>query len=205
MNDVLRKNLPLEADILKIIFSSSKIDLNTKYGGSLVGEYPLLLAAIFLDKYEIWEVLINNDKVNWKYVDDKGRNIGFWSVCCRTKNIFKFLKTCQMKNIDFDKRDIIGNRAISVAVQHRKLDIVKFLVEECKVDINAQNDTGITIGHDVCERSYDEILEYLLSKGLKLNIENDNKETAINYARMYYSQSIMDILIKHNLWNNEHC
>lgn len=200
MNDILRKNFPLEPDILNIIFGSPKINLNQNY---YRGEYPLVLAAIFLDKPEIWSVLQKNDNVNWKYVDKKGRNLAFWSVCCRTANIGKFLRVCQIKNIDMDKADKNGNRAINIAVIHKKFEIVKYLVDECKVDVNAGNQTGITIGHEMCERSCNKMLEYLLKKGIKLDIPNDAGETALDYARMYYSQPIVDVLEKFNLWTTE--
>ena len=45
------------------------------------------------------------------------------------------------------------------------------------------------------------MLEYLLPKGLKLDIENSNGETALDYAKMYYSQKIVDVLIANKLWN----
>merc|ERR1712154_104575 len=161
----------------------------------------LILAAIFLDKFEIWQVLESNDKINWNYTDKKGRNLAFWACCSRTQNIHKFLKICQVKNINMDQKDYNGNRASSIAVCHRKMDVLQYLVDECKIDINQQNETGITLGHDVCERAYPQILQFLLTKGLRVDIPNNNGETAIDYARMYYSQTIIDVLMEHNLWN----
>eukprot|EP00483_Globobulimina_turgida_P003589 UN03595 len=78
MNDVLRKNLFCEPEILKIVLSSNKIDLNYPYYRGL---YPIILAAIFLDKIEIWQVLSAksyDNAINWDYADKKGRNLSYW-------------------------------------------------------------------------------------------------------------------------------
>jgi len=198
MSDLFRKGFHFEPDILKIFFSSNRININKKYYRNA---YPIILAAIFLDKYEIWHVLKDRDDIDWSYTDNKGRNLAYWATCCNSQNINNFLSICQAKKLDFDKRDFNGNRAASIAVRHRKIGVLKYLVEECKVDINAQNNTGITLGHDICERSLPLILEYLLTKGLQLDIKNCNGETALDYAKMYYSQNIVNVLIANKLWN----
>eukprot|EP01083_Nonionella_stella_P060354 157623_1 len=197
MIDILRKNFDCSQDILRIVFSSKTIDLNYNHYRA---RYPLMLAAIWTNKLDIWEVLKDHPAIDWDFTDKQGRNLAYWATCCRTQNTHKFLEICRVKNVNMDHKDHNGNRPLCIAVGHRKLDVVKYLVDDCKVDINAQNGTGLTVAHDVCERAYAEILEYLIGKGLKLNIQNNTNETAIDYARMYYSQDIIDVLRVHKLW-----
>jgi len=142
----------------------------------------------------------DRDDVDWSYCDGRGRNLAFWATCSNSKNTQNFISLCHAKKLNFDQRDANGNRAVSIAVRHENLDALKYLVEECKVDINAQNDSGVTIGHDVCERSYDKLLQYLITKGIKLNIKNKNGETALDYAKIYFRQNIVDVLIANDLW-----
>mmetsp|Transcript_67670 Transcript_67670/g.107412 ORF Transcript_67670/g.107412 Transcript_67670/m.107412 type:complete len:337 (-) Transcript_67670:683-1693(-) len=199
MGDLLHKELHIERDLLEIVLSSPKIDFNYKYYRN---EYPLLLAAIFLDKIEIWHVLANYDNVDWNYKDMNQRNLAFWSACCRSKDVLNFLRVCHMKKVKMDEKDVNGHNSLYIAVTHNKPEVVQFLVEECKMDINEQDESGKTIAHECCERSLHQILEYLIPKGLKVDIANMHKETAIDYARMYHSEETIQILRKHNLWND---
>eukprot|EP01084_Bolivina_argentea_P145595 255161_1 len=150
-NRMTRTKFHIEPDMLEIVFSSKTLDLNYSFYRR---KYPIILAALFLDKFEIWEVLQGNENINWNFKDREGRNVAYWATCSYSENLLKFLEICKAKKVNFEERDKYGNRACLIAVKHRKLDALKYLVEECNVDVNAQNDTGITVGHEICERGY---------------------------------------------------
>lgn len=203
-NDVLKaakySDHVIVPKVLKVVLTSPGIALNANY---YRGTYPMVLAAVFLDKFEIWQALDGNEEINWNYADKKGRNLAFWSACCHSANRLRFLKMCKDKKVEMDKKDQNGNRALSVTVQHHKVWAFRYLVEECEADLNMQNDSGVTVVHEICERSHVDLLKLALSKGAKLDIPNKNGETAIDYARMYYSEAIADVLKEHNLWDKE--
>merc|ERR1712062_126184 len=106
----------------------------------------------------------------------------------------RFLKMCKDKKVEMDKKDHNGNRALSVTVQHHKVWAFRYLVDECGADLNAQSDSGVTVLHEICERSHVDLLTLALAKDAKLDIPNKNGETAVDYARMYYSKDIADVL-----------
>ena len=190
----------MDPKVLRVTLSSPLIALNANY---YRGTYPLVLAAIFLDKFEIWEALDGNAEINWNYTDKKGRNLAFWSACCHSPNRFRFLRMCRLKKVEMDKKDHNGNRACSVAVHHDKLVAFKYLVDECGADLNAQNDCGVTVIHEICERSRVEMLKYAISKQCRFDIPNKNGETALDFAKIYYSEEIADVLKAHDLWDKK--
>mmetsp|Transcript_53103 Transcript_53103/g.87991 ORF Transcript_53103/g.87991 Transcript_53103/m.87991 type:complete len:356 (-) Transcript_53103:56-1123(-) len=199
MGEVFHRNFLqiMTVDTLYILLSSQYIDINYKY---YRGEAPLSAAAIYLNKFLIWEVLVKFDTVDWQWKDKRGRNLAFWSVCCRSDDLFNFLHACKAQNVRFDVKDVRGNNALSIAVLHEKLDVVRFIVEECAIDPNdAVDATGLTLGHHCAERGYGEILEYLLSKGLKVDVANSVGKTAIDFAKCYHHANIMDVLSKHGV------
>jgi len=228
MSDVLRPKLFCKPSVLRVILSAPTVSLSRPY---YRGQYPLVLAAIFLDKFEIWSVLDALDSVDdsadtlsasasaltvsvsvsqkgsvdWAVSDAANRGLAFWSTCCHSSNCVRFLRVCARRvgQSAMDARDINGDRPCCIAVRHNKGEALRFLVEECAVDVNAQNANGLTMAHDACERAYAPLLEYLIEHGADCNLKNNNGESAIDYARIYHTQPIIDVLKKHNLWTQK--
>jgi len=67
-----------------------------------------------------------------------------------------------------------GNHPIHIAAQNGHFEILKYLVDVCKVDVNASNNAGNTALHMAIEYDYLEVAEYLLAHGASKTICNGN-------------------------------
>ncbi|CAF1632823.1 unnamed protein product, partial [Adineta ricciae] len=93
-----------------------------------------------------------------------------------------------------DRPLLHGYTLLYVATANNHLDVIKYLIEEAKCSVNAQNqndkctdvDTAL---HAACIKGHADIVRYLLSQGANCYIENKNKETptmiANNYADLH--------------------
>jgi ankyrin repeat protein len=52
--------------------------------------------------------------------------------------------------VSVDSRAYNGNTVLHLSAQHGGMDIVKYFIEECKAEINAQNDYDLTPLHFAC-------------------------------------------------------
>jgi hypothetical protein len=62
------------------------------------------------------------------------------------------------------------------------LDAVKLLVDELKADVNAVNDRGETPLHGAVCRGADSVVQYLVSKGAKLDVKDKDGQTPLDVA-----------------------
>lgn len=78
--------------------------------------------------------------------------------------LFDLLK--QIPNLELKDKD--GYSPLHFACIKGDLEIVKFLIEECKVNTESQTNTGVTCLHLACRNDHFEIVKYLIYKNPNL-------------------------------------
>lgn len=78
-------------------------------------------------------------------------------MCCKEGDI-EYLKVLFNKSVDFNQSDYDGRTPLHIAVSENREDIVKFLINIAKVNINKKDRWG-RIAKD--ETNNQEILKYL--------------------------------------------
>ncbi|VVC24890.1 FERM/acyl-CoA-binding protein, 3-helical bundle,Acyl-CoA-binding protein, ACBP,Ankyrin repeat- [Cinara cedri] len=91
--------------------------------------------------------------------------------------------------------DAMGMAPIHWASDRGDLDILKFLIEDRSADINFQDDTGQTALHYAVSCSHEAICEYLIGKGARINIQDEDGITALE---MCSDEKLKSILVSRN-------
>ena len=73
------------------------------------------------------------------------------------------------------------------------LKVIKYLIENGKVNVNSKDDDGWTALMRASWRGYSEILQYLIEIGADINIKNNDGKTALDLAD---NEEIKEILRK---------
>lgn len=89
--------------------------------------------------------------------------------------------------------DSMGMAPIHWASDRGDLDILKFLVEDRSADINFQDSTGQTALHYAVSCSHEEICKYLVGKGARINIQDEDGITALEMCSDEKLKSILSI------------
>ena len=98
-------------------------------------------------------------------------------------NRMDLVKLLISKGADINAVDQYGNSLLHVACGIQDLWIMKFLVEEMKMNINIINESGNTVLHSALKRkSSFSIIPYLISKGADVNKVNNRNEAPIHYS-----------------------
>ena len=76
-----------------------------------------------------------------------------------------------------------GNEILSLAIKNCNLELVKLIFEyRPNVDVNKQDENGLTALHYACERNNIDAVELLLKHNAKANIRDFTGSTALHYA-----------------------
>ena len=73
------------------------------------------------------------------------------------------------------------------------LKVIKYLIENGKVNVNSKDDDGWTALMRASWRGYSEIVKYLVEKGADINIKNNDGKTTLDLAD---SEEIKEVLRK---------
>lgn len=103
--------------------------------------------------------------------DEDGMSPFLYAVEAKDRFSARYLKKlgANVKQLTKDKRS-----ALHIAAKNEDLSMVQFLVEECDLDINAQDKKGLTPAHLAAEHNEEtRILEYLVDeKGADISIRS---------------------------------
>lgn len=99
------------------------------------GENALILSANY--PY-ILNLLINN-KADINAVDNNGKTALHYA--CEGGDLYS-VKLLIKSGADINKRDILGKTMLMYAVENENFDLIKYLIENLKVDINEKDDWG---------------------------------------------------------------
>ena len=95
-----------------------------------------------------------------------------------------------------EARDGIGASAYHLACEHGHVAVVRYLVEQTPLDINAQNSVGNTALHRAARRGHYDVCWALLMYGAKNNMSNEEGLTAKDLARKAGNTGIAQLLAK---------
>ncbi len=88
-----------------------------------------------------------------------------------------------------------GVSLLDEAVIFGKLDTIRYLVEECKMDITkTKRKSGLTPFMQACCYGDMEVLTYILSHGIDLDERDQNGMRAIDYAKKLGQKRVYDYL-----------
>ena len=99
------------------------------------------------------------------------------------------------KDFNYNIKDFNGNTALHMSSANGYLNIVKFLIEDLKCDINCKNNSNNTPLHWAALNGQKDIVCYLLEKNADFDIVNNNNKKASEeaYDNCYYD--ISEIII----------
>lgn len=87
--------------------------------------------------------------------------------------------------------DTMGMAPIHWASDRGDIHMLKFLVEDRSADVNFQDNTGQTALHYAVSCSHEEICKYLVDKGARINIQDDDGVTALDMCSDEKLKSIL--------------
>ena len=140
----------------------------------------LLCSAVLSQKLNVVELLLKEYFVD-PYVAD---NYGFLMICAvftvaPQSFIISFLKTCGVRmSFKFPKHD---STLLHVAVYTCCFQVVCFLVEECRADVNMSDNSLYTPLHIAYLAGHTHIAKYLIQHGADVMAENSEGHTPYAY------------------------
>lgn len=75
--------------------------------------------------------------------------------------------------------DTLGMAPIHWASDRGDLDMLTFLIEDCSANVNFQDATGQTALHYAVSCSHETICKYLVDKGARINVQDEDGVTAL--------------------------
>jgi ankyrin repeat protein len=136
----------------------------------------ILMFASFDCNFEIVKYLIEEKRADINAKDDLGETALL--KACGEGN-FELVRYLIEKGADINAIDNCGR---SVLIWAKKLEIVKYLIEEKGVDINVKDNESITVLMYACENCHLDIVKYLINKGADVNTKDNNGRTSLDYA-----------------------
>lgn len=92
------------------------------------------------------------------------------SISLGHKDVAKFLLKINSNLSMEDKEMMLMN-----AAEYGNIDIIKILLIDCDIDLNRSDRTGYTVLIHACENGYLEIVNFLIEKGVDINIFSKSK------------------------------
>lgn len=132
---------------------------------------------------EIKEKIQSTEDANVR--DTKKIPILMWAIYLRDLGTVQYLvekgaKVNEKARLYLDNNTYYGNN-LSIASGEDKLDILKYLIETCKIPVDDKEfnpddeaDTGWTALEWACSNAHFEIAQYLISQKASININNEN-------------------------------
>ncbi|XP_065343624.1 uncharacterized protein LOC135941815 [Cloeon dipterum] len=152
-----------------------------------------LQLAIASNNFKVAEDLINNYG-DLTVQDKNGKNILQHAL----KN-FEMVKYLHEKNGELVKQvtnDGSTNLHLAIDNDDCPFEVIQWLIEEIKIDVDATNQFGETAFMIACKRNRSDVVEYLLAnKGIDLSIEDRGGRTALHYAVRSLSVDLVQKLL----------
>ena len=177
---------------VKQFLQENSIDINAKNNN---GETPLHIVCK-RDDIKIVELLLAFG------ADPQIVSSDFWEItpvvnACYNNNL-DIMKLLIRSYYDIYKTDYKGDTLLHSACNtvNININIIKYLIEECEMEINKKNNEGMTPFHYACWCSTEgktdvRVLKYLLDKGAKINDKDINDRNPL-YCAMFNSFLIDD-------------
>jgi ankyrin repeat protein len=174
-------------EFLKLILNDNKFNINQK---TKCGKTPLHLAVIAGNKECI------------QYLLKSFASSRLHQKSCASSRFLS--KTCQ--HIDINDSDSEGFSALHIAINNKRLDLVKILLEDSSfnnnninnnININTKDNSGNTPLHLACKDECIGIVQYLLTiPKIDINSMNNSNNTPLHIAIEYKHFEIAKYLIE---------
>jgi len=183
---------------------------------SLICSHVDLIAQNELDSL-LFEAVKQNDLktvssliamgANGNDIDTNNATVLMWAVYQGDLDLIKFLI---QKGADISKKgviyvDTIGNyygNLIGIAAGEGKLEILKYLVEECKIPINDQaysmyykSYRGWSALHYSCWKENLDVIKYLIKNGININLQTQGGNSPLNIAILFNNKNAIECLL----------
>lgn len=137
--------------------------------------------AAYIDLVKTINPIFDEEKTGWVSVSTFANNEQPLSE--NEKTLSDWVKEGTIERIksfsgNINVNDTMGMAPIHWASDRGDLDMLKCLIEDLSADINFQDSTGQTALHYAVSCSHEEICNYLISKGAKPNIKDEDGVTA---------------------------
>uniref|UniRef100_A0A6P7GEX0 Uncharacterized protein LOC114338418 n=1 Tax=Diabrotica virgifera virgifera TaxID=50390 RepID=A0A6P7GEX0_DIAVI len=126
-------------------------------------------------KFPVHNIYMRDDIDILKYLKDKGANLSI------SNN---------------QKQTLVHKAAKSQQSKSGGLKVLRYLVEDCKMDVNVSDVDGNLPAHMAAEFSDDDILKYLKEKGANLSISNNQKQTLVHKAAKFGYLKVLQYLVE---------
>ena len=97
-----------------------------------------------------------------------------------------------------------GNNLLHAAVagcsssnEEKALEVVRYLVEAKKLDVNARNDRGETPLHLATKNNCVTVAKYLIEAGADVNVRDRDGKTPLHVAVKHAGKGLVELLLKH--------
>jgi ankyrin repeat protein len=150
-------------------------------------------------KKVILHLIINNDNIgfikdvleNIEELDPEIKNEAFLNA-----GTIEMIELFIKNNVNVNFKDFNGFTALMKAILNDKIDIVRFLVEECKAEVDIQNNNGQTPLMYAISKQNIEIVKLLVNKGADIYKNDINGNTPLKYAEETGNQELVEFLNK---------
>jgi ankyrin repeat protein len=97
------------------------------------------------------------------------------------KNRMKNMMECIQKGFPIETQDEYGSNALHKASLYGYFDMVKYLVEECHIDITLLKTDGSNALHRACYGGHIDIVKYFIEqwKNINIDLQNNNGHTSL--------------------------
>ncbi|KAF8569113.1 hypothetical protein P879_00923 [Paragonimus westermani] len=143
-----------------------------------------------MSKAEPWQIayegkgkeffqMLQSDPQNLNFVDKTGRSLLHWAAC---GGHLEFVKTLVSRGLDKDAKDNSCWTPLMIAVSAGRVDVVDFLIDEAKADVNVVNSTGQCPMHYAASKNQLKIAEHLFAAGANVNVRDWAGTTPLHRA-----------------------
>lgn len=162
-----------ERDAIALVRGNNDLDVNFEF------EYTFpVQSAIAMKMFDLFQAIVSHKNYNKNCNDQIAGSVlivmliiyasDFSDMNPTERETLKSLITSTIKNksVDFNARDLSGDTALSIACDFPSLSwAVKLLVDIDEVDVNSENDSGITPITNAMTSENREAIEILLNSG----------------------------------------
>ena len=117
-------------------------------------------------------------------------------ILFETEFRFEILKILHKKGADVKATDCLGNNALHLAVQKSNtIELIKYLVEQVKLDVNSRNLENQTALHLATYYGNMPVVEYLIENGAQVDARDKNNALPLHIASAYGHISLLELFL----------